>query len=65
MPAAMTADMIRASVLSVPAPAASALARPVAAKVYATLLIGPPRSEHIMRPRMMPSGTSAEVPPAR
>src|SRR3978361_1220134 len=47
MPAAMTAAMTR----KLPAPPA---ASPVVAKTYAVLLMGPPRSKHIIRPRTMP-----------
>lgn len=54
MPAAITAAMI----FSV---AGSATDRPAAANEYAALLTGPPRSKHIIRPRITPS-TTAEVP---
>ena len=58
MPAAMTAAMIFAGVSALLA----ALTRPVVANTYATLLTGPPRSKHIIRPSTTPNGTSALVP---
>ena len=36
--------------------------RPATANAYATLLTGPPRSKHIMSPRMTPTMTIPEVP---
>ncbi|CAM5574347.1 hypothetical protein SAURM35S_03071 [Streptomyces aurantiogriseus] len=56
MPAAMTAAMtFMAESLG------SATVMPAVAKVYATLLTGPPRSKHIIRPSRTPS-TMALVP---
>ena len=54
MPAAMTAAMIRSD-------EGSAMLSPAVAKAYAALFTGPPRSKHIIRPRMTPSRIT-EVP---
>ena len=54
MPAAMTVAMIFRD-------ASSPVDSPAVANRYAALLTGPPRSKHIIKPRMMPS-TMAEEP---
>ena len=56
MPAAMTVAMITSEPALV-----GVAASPAVAKAYAALLTGPPRSKHIIRPRMMPSRI-ADVP---
>lgn len=58
IPAAITAAMMRYGVGFSAEPAAS----PATAKAYATLLMGPPRSKHIMRPRITPTRTMPDVP---
>ncbi len=53
MPAAMTAAMIFME-------DSSPVDSPAVAKRYAALFTGPPRSKHIMSPRMMPSSTAED-----